>query len=71
MEGHHKTELKKKNQKKIIIIFFFLNSSGRAAGIFGTVVNPALMMNDLQLASYMTKKGSDDVRYFLLKKRQK
>ena len=33
MEGHHKTELKKKSKK---------NSSGLAAGISGTVVNPAL-----------------------------
>ena len=30
----------------------------------------ALMMNDLHLSSYMTKKGSDDVKYFLPKKRQ-
>ena len=31
----------------------------------------ALMMNDLNLSSYMTKKGSDNVKYFLSKKRQK
>ena len=31
----------------------------------------ALIMNDLHLSLYMTKKGSDDVKYFLPKKRQK
>ena len=31
----------------------------------------ALMMNDLHLSSYMTKKGSDDVKYFMTIKRQK
>ena len=35
------------------------------------VISPtALMMNDLHL-SYMTKKGSDDVKYFLPKNLQK
>ena len=28
----------------------------------------ALMMNDLHLSSYMTKKGSDDVKYFFPEK---
>ena len=31
----------------------------------------ALMMNDLHVSSYMTKKGSGDVKYFLSKKWQK
>ena len=36
------------------------------------VISPsALMVNDLHLSSYMTKKGSDDVKYFLPKNRQK
>ena len=36
------------------------------------LISPAaLMMNDLHLASYMTKKGSDDVKYLLPKKQQR
>ena len=53
MKEHHKTELKKKLIFffffKIIIIFF--NLSGRAAGIHGTVVNPAYewkILSDIQ-----------------------
>ena len=38
---------------------------------FHLLLPTALMMNDLHLSSYMTKKGSDDVKYFLPKKRQK
>ena len=40
MDGHHKTKLEK-IQKKNFFFFFFQNSSGRAAGISGTVVNTA------------------------------
>ena len=36
------------------------------------VISPtAPMMNDLQLSSYMKKKGSGDVKYFYRKKCQK
>ena len=38
---------------------------------FHLISPTALMMNDLHLSLYMTKKGSDDVKYFLPKKRQK
>ena len=38
---------------------------------FHLISPTTLMMNDLHLSSYMTKKGSDDVKYFLPKKRQK
>ena len=31
----------------------------------------ALIMNDLHLSLYMTKKASDDVKFFLPQKRQK
>ena len=35
---------------------------------FHQISPTALMMNDLHLSLYMTKKGSDDVKYFLQKK---
>ena len=38
---------------------------------FHLISPTALMMNDLHLSSYMTKKGSEDVKYYLPKKRQK
>ena len=38
---------------------------------FHLISPTGLMMNDLHLSSYLTKKGSDDVKYFLPKKRQK
>ena len=31
---------------------------------FHLILPTALMMNDLHLSLYMTKKGSDDVKYF-------
>ena len=37
---------------------------------FHVISSSALMMNDLHLSSYMTKKGSGDVKYFLAKKCQ-
>ena len=55
MEGHHKTELEKKNQKKIqkkkkkCLIY---NSSGRAAGISGTVVNPVKTLTESPVIQY-------------------
>ena len=38
---------------------------------FHVISLTALMMNDLHLSSYMIKKGSDDVKYFLPKNLQK
>ena len=38
---------------------------------FDLISPTALMMNDLYLSSNMTKKISDDVKYFLPQKRQK
>ena len=38
---------------------------------FHLISPTALMMNDLHLSSYMTKKRLDYVKYFFRKKRQK
>ena len=53
MEGHHKTDLKKKK-----------NLSGRAASIFGTVVNSAEY--HVKMCVHMQFHGEDIINYCLL-----